>query len=926
MPTADELDQILRVASSPAEVDYFFEELKSAAWIPALRQRGMFSAPPGRVDDAEGRFWFPGWSRSRYLARVASQDPDAVAPLLRDLETTENPRIWHDILAALAAIPPAYSVRFLPRFDRWIHSPFQVGAEAEAAKIAARFVDAGMVREALGVLATFAAIARPAGLPVDEAWEPLREWEYTRQLPGLAAGLAGVTTDTVWVLADAFDAAYQAKADESADYSSIWRPAIENHPQNWGHRERPDALVESLRDSAIARVDLAPAELRGIVEGLLAREPGILQRIGLHLLADRGNVDLGLVGSVLTTKELFSNTEFHHEFWRVAHAWFADIEPAYQAGYLALVDEVATEKAATQENAEEADGTGRAWTFMRLSPIADHLVDGAKDRYDEITAERGTGGIPPDFLSWHESWSGPTSPLSVAEIDDLTLDALEERLRTWTDPAGFQPGPSAEGLARELQRAATNDPQRYSAFATRLIDLPPVYTGWFLMGLRDALKTEVEFDVRPAIGLCHTVIERSRTEMGADPTSDRTWRSSRIDAARFIEEVLARLRLPDDDDGVVWATIAELLTDPEPRADSEAYGDPLTQSLNTTRGQAVNAALAYAWWTWRRAPDRTAFRLAEAAPGVAAALEAHMSGEGDPSPAIGAAFGWWLDYLVAIDAEWTRIQAPGLLGDLSTQRQRAAWEAFLMRSGPGTRSFAAVGVFYDRYATILAARDGAPDNKHGPADPVDRFLSHIVLLELHNDLPAEGGPLQAVLASGRTWLVKELVETAGRIAHDTPEIPPDIADAFRALWARITAAIDDAQNAELQTALGEFSWWLASKLPTEWTLPELVRLLDADVAVDPEFLILPRLAELASENEELTLRALEKLVPTSDDEWAFRSHEKDVREILRVALGSNDELRRERARTLINRFGRVGLFGLGSLLTDTGASAQAAEN
>jgi hypothetical protein len=728
VPTAEELDQILQVASSPAEVDYFFEQLKSAAWIPALRQRGMFSAPPGRVDDEQGRFWFPGWSRSRYLARVASEDPDGVLSVIRDLQTSENPRIWHDILAALAAMPAAYAVPFLPRFDTWLHSPFAIGTEDEAAKIANNFADAGMVREALSVLASFAAIVPPEPARADAPWEPLRDWEFKRQVEPLAARLAPLSIGTVGMLADAFESAFVVGADESAGHSSIWRPAIEAHPQNWGHRERPEALIDSLRDAAITRIDAAPDELRAIARGLLEREPGILKRVGIYLLVVRGHLDVELVGSVLTAKDLFSNTEFHHEFWHLAHDRFTEIGAGAQHRYLELVDEVAAEKASLQEDPTEAEGARRGWTYMRLSPIAERLTDGPKELYDEIAEDRGTGGIPPDFLSWHESWSGPESPLSISEIDQLSFDALADRLRTWTDPQGFQRGPSADGLARELQRAATNDPVRYGPFATRLIDLPPIYTGWFLMGLRDALKTEVEFDVRPAIQLCHAAVERSRAEAEVDPGSDKTWTAARIDAARFIEEALARKRLENDDDGRAWATIAELLTDPEPRADTDGYGDPLTHSLNTTRGQAVNAALAYAWWTWQREQRPPDFHLPEAAPEVAAALEAHIGEADDPSAAIGAAFGWWLDYLVAIDAEWTHAQAPALLGDLSTPRQQAAWEAFLMRSGPGTRSFQALRDFYERYAAIIAARDAEPEGNRGLADPVDRFLSHLCSL------------------------------------------------------------------------------------------------------------------------------------------------------------------------------------------------------
>ncbi len=41
--------------------------------------------------------------------------------------------------------------------------------------------------------------------------------------------------------------------------------------------------------------------------------------------------------------------------------------------------------------------------------------------------------------------------------------------------------------------------------------------------------------------------------------------------------------------------------------------------------------------------------------------------------------------------------------------------------------------------------------------------------------------------------------------------------------------------------------------------------------VEPEFLVLPRVAKAASGNPGLALHALEKVAPSSYDEWTFRS-------------------------------------------------------
>jgi hypothetical protein len=920
MPSPEELDQILAIATTEQDLAYFFDQLQSPTWIPSLRLRGLFESPPEPVEK-DGGIGFPGWPQSRYLARVAARDPDLVMSVLLDIRTTTNPRVSADVLEALAAMPAPYSVGFLPEIRRWVHSPFQLGAEDQAAKIGTHLVAAALVGDALSLLETMAALVPPAEDAPGPAWAPLGDWDYGRLVPRLAAEVAAQSIDGVWGLADTLDAAVVAKADEVGGHSSFWRPAIENHPQNWGHHPRPEALLEAIRDSSLRRIDAHPEELRPIVEGLLRRSSAILKRVAIYLLAERGHLAPDLAGAVLAMKELFANTELHHEFYRLASEQFGAISDADRVRYLELVDEVAQEKA---EDGDPATGAMRAkwWARNRLGPVADWLDEALSDRYDALVAEMGLDDHP-DFLMWHESWSGPISPLSRAELDTKNLDELAEFLATYRTDEEWGPRPSRDGLARELQAAAAADPVRYAPFAERLITLPPIYAGWFLLGLRDALKGEATFDLRPVVALCHAVIERSRSaETGADGSGDDSWSGARIDVARFLEDALARRRLADDDEGLAWASISELLRDPDPSAASEVgFGDPVTHSMNSTRGQALHAALAYAWWSWRRAPGQATWRLSEAEPDVARALEEHISPDGDPAEAVGAAYGWWLEALIGIDAEWVREHAGALLGDLTTPRQRAAWAAYLMRSRPSPRNYGALREFYTRYADVLANLAEPPTDKSANENPVERFIAHLALLELHHELPTEGGPLEALLRSRRGWLLRELVKGSGRLAHDSGDLNTDLMAGFHALWSRIRAWIDAGGELALRAALEEFSWWFASKLPASWTLPELIDLLDLGVRVGPEFLVLPRLAEVAPGDQDRALRALEKMVPRTDEEWAFRAHESDAREILRIGLASPEAAISERARVLVNRFGRLGMVGLGTLLDAGDVSA-----
>ena len=83
---------------------------------------------------------------------------------------------------------------------------------------------------------------------------------------------------------------------------------------------------------------------------------------------------------------------------------------------------------------------------------------------------------------------------------------------------------------------------------------------------------------------------------------------------------------------------------------------------------------------------------------------------------------------------------------------------------------------------------------------------------------------------------------------------------------------------------------------------------------DPEFAVVERLPDLAEEHPDDVLRVLERLVNDGDREWSLRTHEEQIRTVLAPLVVSEDDMRRERARTLVDQLGRLGLRGLRSLV------------
>src|SRR4051794_14064220 len=110
-PTNELLEKALSLGTKPEYARDFFERLENPEWIAPLLARGYFKNPPSRLLEDEGRtIALPRWPLSRYLVRVASNEPAYAKQVQRALlaiPETDNDAVHEDIVAAASRLPGA---------------------------------------------------------------------------------------------------------------------------------------------------------------------------------------------------------------------------------------------------------------------------------------------------------------------------------------------------------------------------------------------------------------------------------------------------------------------------------------------------------------------------------------------------------------------------------------------------------------------------------------------------------------------------------------------------------------------------------------------------------------------------------------------------------------------------------------------------
>jgi transcriptional regulator with XRE-family HTH domain len=924
--TAKEL--MRRVPQNPVTLEYFCDRA-GVAWLTPLEKAGFFEYPES-LDREQGigevgRLW---WPPSGYLAKVAREAPDRSEQILRiinSLPDTANYLVRVDCVNAALHFPGAVAAKLVPRIPAWLEGADSMLLPHHLSLLMERLAREGQAEAVEIARPLLTLVESPAsGGDTSGAVSPRFDtWEYHQtvreRLPAVVQAaplqalsmLLGVVEDAVHKMARTEDGTITIPP------SHHWLEELDAAGSRIEGYEKPiELLADAVRDAAFTAVESGSVPLPEVLEMLEARGLGLFRRLVLLVLDRYGDQAPGLVTRYLADRSIWDDPEYRHEYQLLLHHRFGDLNRAKQQVILRWIEEGPPRRLAEnvyrwvhgrEPTDDEVADYAREWQVEKLALVAEHLTGKWRRWYRVLAGELGEPVIqlhcPPVEVRW-----GSESPLTPAAMAALPPDDLIEYLRTFRSTESLL-GPTAEGLASTLQQLATAEPDRFAPLADRFAVVAPTYISALLSGLWEAGRQGRGFSWERVVELCAWAA-RQREPGDESPTSPTGWMRRKVADLLVFGLAEGDAQIPIDLREQVWEALLPLLDDPDPSPATEAEHARTTGwverlALNSTRAQALQGAIFYAWWV-RSHASPVPSRGLDAAPEAREVLDRHLSPKLDPSLAVHSMYGRWFPTLTALDRAWAVQNIDRIFPSAPSKEDvwEAAWAAYLRYNRIYVDVFQLLIPHYQRAVEHLGEVGDMERDDRGNVTGHLLGLYEYSYLDLHD----ETGLIDAIFARAQPALCKHLLAERGRhLLNSTEPLPQAQQRRLADLWEWRLDRLEDAGGSEDPQEAGAFGWWFGSgKLDDEWAIKQLGRVLEINPHIDLEERVVERLAALVDEFPEQCVLCLDFLVRAkSERDYLLQDWKEAARGIIAAGLTAEDEAIRITATTVVNLLVRL---------------------
>jgi hypothetical protein len=937
-PDEAEVARTLSAVGEPTLRRLFFQELENPAWLAPLTKFGAF-ADPGIVDSNDGYRAWP-WPEGDYLLRIAAERPAEVTALAQKLTDSRNPWVQRTLIDIAAVLPVEHLMQLVTGVAKLIQGgPDRVDV-AKVATLIERLLDNEKRNEARRLLvAMFSPVAgdeeemafgsrRRISSSIDDYW-------YKELLARLEPRVVGLGLEGLKLVAGWLIRAIEIRSGgRSEDSYSIWRPSIGPHGQNTGLYEIDDALIDTVRGVGFA-VSRA-AGTREAIDFLNSRKQFLLRRIGVEVAAsavDDGNDAVLAAGCEMLLDQTLLALDARPEYAHLARALVPRLSEQkleewgqFLLGGTWLPSEDRLRRLAAWPegdadavSSDQVERERRRLTHRLLSAFSTVLTGEIAEEFAALEAQLGE--VPhPEFASYMESFTGPTSPLSTEELAAMTTRDAADYLAGWTSEASHHFGPSVDGLARVLEGVVAADPARFEEIHSEFLDLKPAYVRAVVSGWAQAAKV----DYRPSAAVWQTLGRLATHEFNEhipdeniSLDDDPRWQWVHRALADLANAVVDSSDSGMDQLGAAWQILKPLTGHFDPTPDhEERYGgsnmDPLTLSLNTVRPVALRGAIHLLSALTEEGSEEAIARRSD----VLAQLAIHASPTRDPSLAVAAVFGEGIGRIWNIDQNWVGDR----LGDLllavtSADAAKRVWADVVVsvalrvyRPSP-----AVLGMMRPALEAVFSPQYAAHEHTEGWREhrsAVQSAASHVIWTITLGSIQLDD-PLVIAMFSGVVD-VDALSESLGHLGWQLMHLVSNenqhgpsaefLESARGLIESRLSAARDESGQFD---ELSHFHWWIKSgAFDIEWWLPILAEITETGVSMDKTF-IGESLEQAARRDPLTTITVFERLVGQTDY-WQRYDLLQHAAKIIAAAIESGVREAVRRARSLMDMFAREG--------------------
>jgi len=148
------------------------------------------------------------------------------------------------------------------------------------------------------------------------------------------------------------------------------------------------------------------------------------------------------------------------------------------------------------------------------------------------------------------------------------------------------------------------------------------------------------------------------------------------------------------------------------------------------------------------------------------------------------------------------------------------------------------------------------------------------------------------------------------------DIPSVILERMRQLWAWRLEEVRGGDNlATLGEELSAFGWWFVSgRFDDVWAMNELIGALRIARKIEPDHLVLQRLASMARVFPRTSIEALRLLLEGDREGWKILAWRDEVRAVVTAALNGDDASAVQAAVALVHQLGARGYRELRDLI------------
>jgi hypothetical protein len=492
--TPNQRSALNRALKHPELLPRLYKKVKDLQWFDVFEEVGLLEPgcnPPPKPAKDEGFFQIPVWPITEFLVKTAPllNEPDnreyaiKYRDLLRNVtkysqkEGYGNYRTWWQFAKIIRNIP----VELLDDEDieivrYWISDKFERGIIGEALgkwlidlfaiKVAhANNISLKLLDSLYEVIFVEDKIDHADKQKAVLLFDSYRIDKLTDQISQKAAKSIGIKA--VDIFRDKLE--YILERQENDRWSSIWRPAIEEHSQNLRTNDADDIILKAFRESLLGLFDHDKNTANEYLNNLFNSKYKTVIRVAIFAIDRMFSILNNDIPSKAIDTKYFSNN-YRHEVWNLLSNRFNQFSDELKDKTFKIIENIVID----DEDEGSSEKRNAYQKSIWLAAIYDK-DDAARTKYNACLMITKNAPEHPDFYSYSSSgWVSHKSPIKLEKMRSLDYLSLKNILNDFKGGHGFRE-PGIEGLTRGFKELVKLDALKLHKDLDKFVDLDVPY-------------------------------------------------------------------------------------------------------------------------------------------------------------------------------------------------------------------------------------------------------------------------------------------------------------------------------------------------------------------------------------------------------------------------------------------------------------------